>query len=213
MVFTEYELVLSREGMRPPTIARKLATEGVRASRRGILRFLIRYEQTQSIDRQPGGGRKTIISQEIKTIVERQMHADNESTAIQLYHLLIRRGHRIALRTVLRCRTALGWSFRGSAYCQLIRNANKVLRLQWAQQYIHEAEDGFEDVLWTDECSVQIESHRRFCCRKRGEPPKNKPRPKHPTKVHVWAGISIRGATTICIFDSIMDADLYLSRR
>ena len=34
-------------------------------------------------------------------------------------------------------------------------------------------------------------------------------RPKHPTKVHVWAGISRKGATQICIFEGIMDAPLY----
>ena len=36
-------------------------------------------------------------------------------------------------------------------------------------------------------------------------------RAKHPVKVHVWAGISMRGRTGICIFDGIMDADLYIS--
>ena len=35
---------------------------------------------------------------------------------------------------------------------------------------------GFSDVIWTDECTVQLETHRRFCCRKKGEAPKNKPR-------------------------------------
>ena len=35
-------------------------------------------------------------------------------------------------------------------------------------------------------------------------------RPKHPLKVHVWTGISIRGPTNICIFDGIMDANLYV---
>ena len=35
-------------------------------------------------------------------------------------------------------------------------------------------------------------------------------RPKHPLKVHVWAGISMRGPTKICIFDGIMDAVLYV---
>ena len=33
--------------------------------------------------------------------------------------------------------------------------------------------------------------------------------PKHPTKVHVWAGISFRGATSICIFEGKMNAALY----
>jgi hypothetical protein len=34
-------------------------------------------------------------------------------------------------------------------------------------------------------------------------------RAKHPTKVHVWAGISFRGATGICIFEGKMNAVLY----
>ena len=35
-------------------------------------------------------------------------------------------------------------------------------------------------------------------------------RAKHPTKVHVWAGISWRGRTGICIFEGIMNAELYV---
>ena len=35
-------------------------------------------------------------------------------------------------------------------------------------------------------------------------------RPKHATKVHVWAGISLRGRSGICIFDGIMDRFLYV---
>ena len=35
-------------------------------------------------------------------------------------------------------------------------------------------------------------------------------RAKHPVKVHLWAGISLRGATGICIFDGIMNALLYI---
>jgi len=36
------------------------------------------------------------------------------------------------------------------------------------------------------------------------------PRAKHPVKVHVWAGISMRGRTGICIFEGIMDASVYV---
>ena len=34
-------------------------------------------------------------------------------------------------------------------------------------------------------------------------------RPKHPPKVHVWAGISLRGRTGICIFEGILEATKY----
>ena len=40
-------------------------------------------------------------------------------------------------------------------------------------------------------------------------PPYNICRPKHPPKVHVWAGISLKGPTKICIFEGIMDGPLY----
>ena len=70
----------------------------------------------------------------------------------------------------------MGWTRRGTAYCQLIRGPNKEKRLAWAKQYLHEAAGGFLDVIWTDECTVQMETHRRFCCRKIGQPPRNKPR-------------------------------------
>ena len=36
-------------------------------------------------------------------------------------------------------------------------------------------------------------------------------RPKHPTKVHVWAGISKRGRTGICIFEGIMKKEMFVS--
>jgi len=41
-------------------------------------------------------------------------------------------------------------------------------------------------------------------------PAKLKPKVKHPYKVHVWAGISKRGATPILLFTGIMKADFYV---
>jgi len=177
MVFSTYKqqriLVHYSRGYKAPTIAKLLLQENLRASRVGIAKFLKKFEETGCIQRCPGAGRPSKISTEIKRIVEEQMQVDDETTATQLHRLLQQRGYNLSLRTVLRCRTLLGWTFRGSAYCQLIRDVNKQKRLAWAQQYI---EDDFLNVIWTVECSVQMESHRRFCCRKRSEAPKPKPR-------------------------------------
>jgi len=93
-----------------------------------------------------------------------------------------------------------------AAYCQVIRVPNHEKRLRWVQEYLGK---DIDDIIWTDEMSVQMETHRRFCCRKRRQKPRYKPRPKHPPKVHVWAGISWNGATKACIFEGIMNADLY----
>ena len=87
------------------------------------------------------------------------MREDDEATAVQLHALLVCSGYTMTFKTVLRCRSALGWTFRGSAYCQLIRQENKAKRLEWAQQHRN---DNFADVIWTDNCSVQMESHCQF---------------------------------------------------
>lgn len=92
---------------------------------------------------------------------------------------------------------------------QLIREANKVKRLAWAQECLAN-NDTFDDVIWSDETSVQLECHRRHCFRKANQPRKLKPRPKHPVKVHVWAANSKRGATEVCIFEGMMDAQFYV---
>ncbi len=83
------------------------------------------------------------------------MQGDDETTACQIRSYLLREGQRLlSLTTILRGRRQLGWTYRGSVYCQLIRQANKEKRLQWARAHL---QDDFENVLWTDETSVQLE--------------------------------------------------------
>ena len=62
------------------------------------------------------------------------------------------------------------------------------------------------DVIFTDESNVQIELHHKVIFHKAGHPIKLVAKPKHPQKVHVWAGISARGATSIVMFTGIMNA-------
>ena len=116
-------------------------------SRVGVHKFLRVYETTHTIQRRSGSGRPSKITPEIKALVEHQMNLDDETTASQLHQLLIENRILISLKTILRCRTQLGWTFRGSAYCQLIRNVNKQKRLEWARNNLAEAESGFLDVM------------------------------------------------------------------
>ena len=67
----------------------------------------------------------------------------------------------------------------------------------------------FDDVIWSDESSVQLDHHGRLCFRRKGQPRKLKPKPKHSAKVHVWAGVSKRGATAIVIFTGILTSTRY----
>ena len=90
----------------------------------------------------------------------------------------------------------------------MISAANKEKRLQFAKMCV-DTEDTFDNVIWTDESSVQLVRHSQIMRIKIGSEQVLKPAPKHALKVHVWAGISKRGATRICIFDHIMDGVLY----
>ena len=114
--------------------------------------FLKTYHATGSISRRVGSGRPSKITAEIKKLVEDQMKIDDETTAYQLHEMLKEKGYTISLRTILRCRTSLGWTFRGSAYCQMIREANKQKRLDWAREHLGQS---FDDVIWTDESTIQ----------------------------------------------------------
>jgi len=72
------------------------------------------------------------------------------------------------------------------------------------QQRVHEQ---FDNVLLTDESTIQLDQHSRLCFRRHLQPRVLKQRAKHPIKVHVWGGISKRGATNVIIFSGIMDAE------
>ena len=52
----------------------------------------------------------------VKALVEQRMRDNDETTTVQLHTLLLCHGHTMTLKTVLRCRAALGWKFQGSAY-------------------------------------------------------------------------------------------------
>ena len=211
MVYQDYTkqriLSLFWQGYKISEIVEYLALEDeIQTTRQGIRLFLNRYKLYRTISRKPGSGLPPKLTPALKQLIEDAMKEDDETTATQLQGILAARNVYVSLATIVRNRLELGWTYRGSAYCQLIRQPNKEKRLEWARKYIH---DDFENVIWTDETSVQIETHKRLCYRKEGEPPRPKPRPKHPTKVHVWAGISKIGATPVCIFEGTMNAQLY----
>ena len=177
-------IVLRERGLSSQTIVDLLAEEGFKATRQGIAQFLKRYATTCSIKRARGSDRRPKATLGVRTIVEAQMRTDDRKTAEELRRILREKHHTLSLSTILRCRPSLGWSFRGSSYCQMIREPidqrYKVKRLEWALQYQAEAEAGLLDVVYSDETSIQLETHGRFCCRKRGEPPRNRPRYCNP---------------------------------
>ena len=114
-----------------------------------------------------------------------------------------------SLASIKRTRYRIGWRKSGPRYCQIVREANRVARLAFAERCASTKET-FEDVLFTDESTIWLERHGRICFTKKGQRPKLKPKAKHPFKAHVWAGISTRGATPIVVFTGIMRKEFYV---
>ena len=119
----------------------------------------------------------------VMNVIESIMQADDETTALELVENLQGLGISMSRHSVLKGHWSMGWSHQGSAYCQLIRDVNKHKCHVWALAL---RSDTFHDVIWSDETTVQLECHCRFCCRKQEQKPRYKPRPKYPTEVHVW---------------------------
>lgn len=67
--------------------------------------------------------------------------------------------------------------------------------------------EDFKNVIFADESTVQLERHSRLCFRKCLHPRYVKQRAKHPVKVNMWGGISVRGATRVIMFTGIMNAE------
>lgn len=118
-------------------------------------------------------------------------------------------GVKASVTSIKRARWSLGWRKRGPKYCQAVREANRVERLAFCER-CEESGETFDDVLFTDESSIWLERHSKICFRKKGMPAKHKAKVKHPYKVHVWAGISKRGATSILVFTGIMRKEFYV---
>lgn len=131
------------------------------------------------------------------------MQRDDETTATQIHELLVYNGISISLSTVLRCREQLGWKFRGSAFCQLIREANKVKRALWHQK------DQFENVIhWRSLCS-DCNSLAMLLQKKKEKSPSPSLAPSIQLK-YMCGQESACWCCYIYIFTGTMDAQFYV---
>lgn len=186
-VLTEYTrkrtVALFLQGKRLAQIIRELNKEAIYPNRSSIAAFLKKYKQTGSIERKHGGGAAKKLTQEILDYIDSVMNDNDETTLDQLKDLVQRRFDiTISRCSIDRHRRQLGWTFKTAAYCQVVREANRVKRLEFAQQHPNLA-NTCGDMIFTDETSCELQCHRLRCARKKGLPPKPKPRPKHPVKV------------------------------
>ena len=180
-------------------------------SRRHLAVFIKKYNQTGFLISPRSKPHQSIHDKpEILDFIDRKLEGNNETPAPDLVRMLAQElTIDISESTVKRLRRKLGWLSTGSKYCQLVKEQNRPKRLDYGQRCLDTGET-FDDVIFTDECTVAMESHAKLSFHRWWEPPRLKGRPKHPYKVHVWGAISRRGVSKIALFTGIMDAEFYI---
>ena len=189
--------------------------EGVMISKVSFFALFKKYDATKSIEYMKKEPRPQILVQLHYRFLYNIMTENNDFTSRQLHSALVSEYRElcgISVSTVKRVRNRLGWISKKNRYCALISEGNQEKRLDYCKSLITTNDLEFPDVIWTDECSVQLESHRKIVYHRRGEPSKLCGRPKHPYKVHVWGGISKHGGMKIVIFTGIIADELAHSR-
>ena len=165
-------------------ITRKIRDEDtIVASRPAVSLFLKRYNATGSLSDRPRKGRGTKLSIPHFNAIDEAMKANDELSALELTRILQELFHVVvSAQTVRRVRRKLGWRWSGTKYCQLVKDVNKPKRVHHCLNILHNR-DTFNDVIFTDECSVKIERYTRRSFHKVGQQRRVKGQPKHPLKV------------------------------
>ena len=198
---------LQNAGYSVPAIHKRLAEEDVSVSLRSLYKLCKKFRIHGHVLDLPRKAREKKLTPEMIEMIDDEMRKNDELTAYQLRTKLKERfpSLQVSLSTIKAVRQRIGWVCTKPHYCQILREANKVKRFEWCKQQLEKEED-FSEVIFTDESTVQLDHHSRICFRKKREPRALKQRAKHPTKVHIWGGISYKGATKIVIFTGIMNA-------
>ena len=153
---------LKSRGYTYKTIRERLKTEGVCVSTKSLYLLVAKYRQTKSVTDRPRRAVSKILGNEHYRFIDEALATNDELTSRQLRTMLTNKYPELSmsLSTIVRARRELGWVVTTPKYCQLIRDANKQKRLEWCQEMINTNEQ-FDDVIFTDESSVQLESHRK----------------------------------------------------
>ena len=196
----EWIVRLWQQGKTPAQIVTDLAKEEIWTTRRTVTRRIFSWTKGSGLEDQRKSGQPSVITESIAEYLDRMLEDDGEISAMELHRLIAKKfGKQIPAQTIRRfLRQKLQWVV-------VISDKNKAKRMEFAQRCLT-AKDSFDDVIWTDESSVQLVKHSRSMRVKVGKEQPHKPVAKHAVKVHVWAGISKRGATKICVFDRIMES-------
>ena len=184
---TKFRIVsMHTKGFKVKSIMETLHADGIAITRQYISRIIKRFKQKGSIADKENKGRITRLKLGHLDFIDNSYKANDELTANDLQKLLIDNFKiNLSIPSIKRIRKKLGWKQTGPRYCQAIRPANCIKRLEFVKK-LQAENDTFENVIFTDESSIIIDRHAGVCFRKVGEEANLKATVKHPVKVNIF---------------------------
>lgn len=152
---------------------------------------------------------KKVTSNDV-IVVRESLITNPTQSSRDIQKLLQERGTDISLSTCKKVISSAGFTHTRPRYCQMIRDTNKQKRLQFCRDLIA-SNDTFDDVIFPDKCSIELAQNKITSYRLKGAVQPMLPKAKHPLKIHVWAGISRKGATQIIQFEGIMEKHFFIN--
>ena len=149
-------------GLHPVAMFKELKAKGLSASYPSVATIIKKFKLTGSLENLTRSGRPRKLNEAAKAFMVAQMRRNDETTSRQIQKRLAKRGVTVHASTVRRSRKEQGWTLQNTAYCQMIRKANKAKRLEYAQRVI-DTGDTFDNVIFTDKCSISMEQFQRTC--------------------------------------------------
>lgn len=196
-----------------------------------IRKFLKQFHSQQEIrNRRAFKPRKLALHLEtIRRVIKQSYENDSSITVPKIKQLLQSRFISVSETYIRSLRDQLGFRRRTTKYCQQIRDANKEARLGFCLDKVASNETFF-DCVFTDESTIQggrqdhcailqlfrvifkeiipADCSVKHCYVKDGEYlSRLRKRAKHPPKLHLWGGISARGATQLAVFPGSVRLD------
>ena len=146
---------LHKEVFYPVQILKALRSENLQGSLASVTRIINKIQKTGSTENRPRSGRPTKLPADAKALIKKQMRTKDEATSIQIQKQLAKRAIVVNSSTVQRSRAKQGKTLQRTHYCQLIRVANKVKRLEYAQQILDSGDKFHNSIMFYSPMNAQ----------------------------------------------------------
>lgn len=185
-------LQMHKDGMSVAGIRRRLVEMGHRVSRDTISYWIHKYRvglfgQSLNITVPVVN---TNVSERHTEIIKECLAQDSTLSSRDIHKILRDAGATFGLSTTKWAIDASGFTHSKPCYGQMVREPNKVKRVEFCERLIATNED-FSDVIFSDECSVQLNQNKACSYRLKEAHSTVLPKPKHALKIHVWAAVRL----------------------